>query len=94
LPYFNLFRIKNAKERLLLSFKNNGLKRVAIVSTALSVGVNFPDVRYVVLFGPARSLLGFYHEGGIAGRDGLSSDVILYFRDNSCHTVRTMCVTF
>ena len=70
---------KEYKERLLLSFKNNGVKRVAIASTALSMGVNFPDVRYVVLFGPARTLLDFHQEAGRAGRDGLSADVILYF---------------
>ena len=55
------------------------MKRVAIASTALSMGVNFPDVRYVVLFGPARSLLDFHQEAGRAGRDGLSANVILYF---------------
>lgn len=55
------------------------------------MGVNFPDVRYVVLFGPARSLLDFYQEGERAGPDGLSSDVKLYFMANSYHTVRTMC---
>ena len=70
---------KKYKQKLLLSFKNNRLKRVAIVTTALSMGVNFPDVCYVVLFGPVRTLLNFPQEAGRARRDGLSSDVILYF---------------
>ncbi|XP_078364092.1 uncharacterized protein LOC144648389 [Oculina patagonica] len=70
---------KEYKERLLLSFKNNGLKRVAIATTALSMGVNFPDVRYVVLFGPSRSLLDFHQEAGRAGRDSLPSDIVLYY---------------
>ena len=67
------------KERLLLSFKNNGLKRVAIATTALSMGVNFPDVRSVMLFGPSRSLLDFHQEAGRAGRDSLPSDIVLYY---------------
>ena len=70
---------KGYKDRLLISFKNNGLKRIAIATTALSMGVNFPDVRYVVMYGPARSLLDFHQEAGRAGRDGLSSDIVLYF---------------
>ena len=43
------------------------------------MGVNFPDVRYVVMYGPARSLLDFHQEAGRGGRDGLSSDIVLYF---------------
>ena len=69
---------KECKGRLLNSFKNNGLKRIAIATT-LSMGVNFPDVRYVIMYGPARSLLDFHKETGRAGRDGLSSDILLYF---------------
>jgi len=46
---------------------------------ALSMGVNFPNVRYIVNFGPSRSLLDFHQQAGRAGRDGLASDVILYF---------------
>lgn len=70
---------KEYKDRLLNSFKNNGLKCIAIATTALSMGVNFPDVRCVIMYGPARSLLDFHQEAGRAGRDGLSSDILLYF---------------
>ena len=70
---------KEYKHRLLNSFNNNGLRCIAIATTALSMGVNFPDVRYVIMYGPARSLLDFHQEAGRAGRDGLSSDILLYF---------------
>ena len=70
---------KEYKDRLLNSFKNNGLKLIANATTALSMGVNFPDVRYVMMYGPARSLLDFHQEAGRAARDGLSSDILLYF---------------
>ena len=70
---------KEYKDRLLNSFKNNGLKRIANATTALSMGVNFPDVCYVIMYGPARSLLDFHQEAGRAGRDGLSLDILLYF---------------
>ena len=34
------------------SFKENGKKRVVIASTALCMGINFPDIRYVIHWGP------------------------------------------
>lgn len=64
---------------MLVSFKGQGLKRVAIATTALSIGVNFPDVRYIVHFGPARTLLDFHQQAGRAGRDVDPSDVIVFF---------------
>jgi len=67
------------KERVLNSFKSNGTKRIAVATTALSMGVNFPDVRYVVMYGPPRSILDFHQEAGRAGRDGTNSYVILSY---------------
>ena len=79
LGVFHSLSLKEYKERLLMSFKNDGLKRVALATTALSMGVNFPDVRYIVNFGPARSLLDFHQQAGRAGRDGNPSDVVVYY---------------
>lgn len=64
----------DSKERLLASFKgsleDDIKRRIVIASTALSMGVNFPDVRYVINWGPARTLLDYHQEAGRAGRDG------------------------
>ena len=79
LGIFHSLSLKEYKERLLVSFKGQGLKRVAIATTALSMGVNFPDVRCIVHFGPARTLLDFHQQAGRAGRDGNPSDVIVVF---------------
>ena len=79
LGIFHSLSLKEYKERLLASFKGDGVKRIAIATTALSMGVNFPNVRYIVLFGPARSLLDFHQQAGRAGRDGQPSDVIVYY---------------
>ena len=71
------------------------VKRVAIASTALSMGVNFPDVRHIVLFGSARSLLDFHQEAVRAGQDGLLADQLFcMFMANSWHTVRRTCAKF
>ncbi|CAB3977906.1 Hypothetical predicted protein [Paramuricea clavata] len=66
------------KDRIVQSFKGDGGKRIAVTTTALSVGVNFPDVRYIVHWGPPRDLLDYHQKSGHAGRDGLTADVVTH----------------
>ncbi len=55
-------------------------KRVVIASTALSMGINFPDVRYVIHWRPPRNLLDYHQQSGRAGRDNtLANVIILYY---------------
>ena len=69
------------KERITSSLKDkeDGIKRVIIATTALCMGVNFPDIRYVISWGATRSLLDFHQEAGRAGRDGQLSHVIALY---------------
>lgn len=68
------------KERVIKSMKGDGKKRVIIATSALSMGVNFPNIRFVVHWGPARNLLsGRAGQSGRAGRDGLTSDVVVIY---------------
>ena len=62
------------------SFKDpNGIIRVTIATIALSMGVNFLNIRFIVMWGPPRNILDFHQEAGRAGRDNQMSDVILYY---------------
>ena len=70
---------QSTKDRVLAQFKTNGVKRILIATTALCMGVNFPDVRYIVNWGPARSILDQHQEAGRAGRDGKKSHVIVIY---------------
>lgn len=67
------------KERVVKSMKGEGKKRVIIATSALSMGVNFPDIRFVVHWGPAHNLLDHHQQSGRAGRDGLTSDVVVIY---------------
>ena len=59
------------------SFKDpNGIIRVTI---AFSMGINFLNIRFIVMWGPPHNILDFHQEAGRAGRDNQMSDVILYY---------------
>ena len=81
LDVFHSMTWNRNKERLLLSLKGNSnvKKRIVIASSALSMGVNFPDIRYVINWGPARSLLDYHQQAGRAGRDGKQSQSITIY---------------
>ncbi|CAB3979811.1 Hypothetical predicted protein [Paramuricea clavata] len=62
------------KKRVLDSLKvTSGKIRVVVASSALSMGVNFPSITYIINFGPARNILEQHQEIGRAGRDELQS---------------------
>ena len=70
---------KKYKDRVTSSFnRGNGNARILLASSALGMGVNFPDIRYVVHFGPARSVIDHVQQSGRAGRDGkLAHNVVI-----------------
>ena len=80
LGIFHSSTLPKCKEKLMKSFNDpNGLIRVTIATIALSMGVNFPNIRFIVMWGPPRNILDFHPEAGRAGRDNQMSDVILYY---------------
>ena len=53
--------------------------RIVVASTALSMGVNFGDIRHVINWGPARNLLDGLREAGRAGCNKLRAHIIIVY---------------
>ena len=62
--------------------------QVVVATVAFGLGINKPNVRYVIHYEPPRTLESYYQEIGRAGRDGLNAEALFLVDDKDVSRIK------
>lgn len=71
--------MSNDKRNTIQKKFTEGRVKIIIATIAFGMGVDLPNIRLVINYGISKDMESFYQEIGRAGRDGLKSDIYLYW---------------
>ena len=80
---------ESVKANIIRNFTSpHGCCRVVIGTIAFGMGLDSPNVRKVVHWGPSADIESYVQESGRIGRDGQPATAILYFEDSDLSAIK------
>ena len=76
---FSACTCKDVKDAILSRYSSDPSFRVISATIAFGMGLDCPNVRRIIRWGPTTALESYIQETGRAGRDGLEAVATLYY---------------